>query len=85
MKSVHIDAAIIDCTDGPGKCVNYHMGFPTVLIVKKRLIDQKSGDEDTKFIITHFSHNGKYLHEELVNMASPDGFIVAYDGMQMKI
>lgn len=85
LKSIYLDAAIIDCTDGPGKCVNYHMGFPTVLTVKKRLIKQKSGDEKTRFIITHFSHNGKYLHEKLVNMASPHGVIVAYDGMKMKI
>lgn len=61
------------------------MGFPTALAVKKRLIAQKCCTQDTKFIITHFSHNGKYLHEELVNMASPYGFIVAYDGIEIKV
>lgn len=85
LKSIHIDVSILDCTDGPGKCVNYHMGFPAVLTVKKRLIEQGCKNQDTKFIITHFSHNGKYLHEELVNMASPHGFIVAYDGMEIQI
>lgn len=85
LESFHVDGAIIDCTDGPGKSVNYHMGFPTALTVKKRLIDQKCCGQDTKFIITHFSHNGHYLHDELVNMASPHEFVVAYDGMEIII
>lgn len=85
LKNIKIDAAILDCTDGPGPCKNYHMGFPAVLEVKKRLETQHCTGSQTGFIITHFSHNGGLLYEELVKMASPQGFIVAFDGMELLI
>lgn len=42
-------------------------------------------DEKTQLIITHFSHNGKLLHEELEALAAPEGFRVAYDGAIFEI
>lgn len=85
LRNKHIDAAILDCTDGPGKCANYHMGFPAVLTVKERLIHDGYENKNAKFIITHFSHNGKYLYDDLVKMAAPYGFVVTYDGMELEI
>ncbi len=85
LQNTKIDAAILDCTDGPGPCENYHMGFPAVLKVKKRLESQHCTDSQTKFIITHFSHNGRLLYDELVSMASPHDFIVSYDGMEILV
>jgi phosphoribosyl 1,2-cyclic phosphate phosphodiesterase len=83
LRYIKIDGAILDCTDGPGKCVNYHMGFEAVLNVRKRLVEQNCASESTIFMISHFSHNGRLLHDELVNMTLPYGFIVAYDGMEI--
>lgn len=85
LKNVRIDAALLDCTDGPGPCEHYHMGFPAVLNVQKRLKECRSATDDTLFVITHFSHNGRLLYEELVNMAEPYGFLVAYDGMELTV
>lgn len=85
LSGVHIDAAILDCTAGPMESDTYHMGFPAVLKVRERLVNTGSADKDTVFIITHFSHNCGLLHEELVDMASPYGFITAFDGMELKI
>lgn len=83
LRNLHIDAAIFDCTGGPREYVHYHMGFPTVLRVKKRLEEQGCIDNNTILVITHFSHNGEFLHDELESMASPHGFITAYDGMEI--
>lgn len=85
LRHTKIDAVILDCTEGPGISINYHMGFKTVINVKKRLMEQKNTSEESIFIITHFSHNGKFLHDELINMAAPYGVIVAYDGMEIVI
>lgn len=80
-----IDAAILDCTDGPGSSEHYHMGFPACRRVKQRLVEEGCADEHTKFIISHFSHNGGYLYDELKAMADPYHFITAYDSMQITI
>lgn len=85
MKEMHIDAGIFDCTDGPGSCEKYHMGFPAVLKVKERLIKNGCVDSSTKLIVTHFSHNGRMLHEELEGIVSKEGFIAAYDGMELTV
>lgn len=85
LKGVHLDAATLDCTAGPKECDTYHMGFPAVLKVRERLVNTGSADKNTVFVISHFSHNGGMLHEGLVGMASPHGFIVAYDGMELTI
>jgi phosphoribosyl 1,2-cyclic phosphate phosphodiesterase len=83
--NTHIDAAILDCTDGPGGSFHYHMGFAAVLKVKQRLLEQRCADSETAFVITHFSHNGRYLHKELEKMALPYDFIVAFDGMELRL
>ena len=36
-------------------------------------------------VLTHFSHNGHMLHDELVAAARPEGFDVAYDGVIYEI
>ena len=83
LKSAHIDAAILDCTHGGEENEHNHMGFSTVLKTKERLLQQGSASKATVFVITHFSHNGFLLHEELEALASPHGFITAYDSMEL--
>ena len=46
---------------------------------------QRTVDDSTKLVITHFSHNGHLLHEELEKLANPEGFDVAYDGVVYEI
>ena len=86
------DAVILDCTLGPtdmdlgpDEVWHGHMGINTDEKVKKRLIKMGSANENTKFIVTHFSHNGKLLYDELKDFVSKYGFIVAYDGMEIEI
>jgi hypothetical protein len=58
------------------------MGFPANLRVRDRMHAIGAAGEDTIFVINHFSHNGGMNHAELANMARPEGFVVAWDGME---
>lgn len=40
-------------------------------------------DESTICAINHFSHNGKYIYDELPQLVGDDGFVIAYDGLEV--
>lgn len=81
---IHIDAAILDCTHCADDVANNHMGLAAVLHTKETLMEQSNTDSNTIFVITHFSHNGKLLHEEIEKLFTPHGFLTAYDGMELE-
>ena len=81
------DLVSFDCTYG-GEFKdenNRHMGLPNAISERKKM--QKCGilKENAKFVVTHFSHNGKLNYDELCKRAEPENFIVAYDGMVVEI
>ena len=87
LEGVRCDAAVIECTTGfrtPDACKN-HQGFNTTLKFRERLIDIKCIEPDTPAYVTHFSHNGYGLHEELQARFFPEGMTVAYDGLSVEI
>ena len=61
------------------------MGLEDVVKEKQRLIDLGICDDNTKCIVNHFSHNGLWLHEKMVEEADKVGFLVSYDGMVLNI
>ena len=85
LKDVKFDLVNFDCTAGPRKEGTNHMGYPDNIAVKQRLEDMGLADDNTKYVITHFSHNCGMLHEELEEYVKDSGFIVAYDGMEIEI
>jgi phosphoribosyl 1,2-cyclic phosphate phosphodiesterase len=80
-----LDVALLDCTNGPGAGRNGHMGLPAAAEVRERLLHLGAAGPHTRFVVTHFSHNGGLLHEELVERAAPLGLEVAYDGMEIAV
>jgi len=80
----HFDLVSLDCTMGPKVDGNNHMGIPDNIKVKERLIQIGCADDNTIFILTHFSHNGGLLYDELVEAARPYGFEIAYDGFEVE-
>ncbi len=52
---------------------------------KQELIRLGCADENTVFVLNHFSHNGGYTYDELNPLAQKMGFIVSYDGMEIEI
>lgn len=79
------DITALDCC-----CCNMynerqHMGMECCAMVRDRLIDEEIADDKSQFIITHFSHNCRPIHEELEQSAEKYGFEVAYDGFIKRI
>ena len=42
-------------------------------------------DSNTQWVLTHFSHGGGLMHEEMEAIVKPKGFEVAWDGMEIEI
>jgi len=75
-----LDAVVMDCTNGPNPEATNHCGLPDNVRIKAKLVEMGLSKPDTRWIVTHFSHNGGLMHDEMVELAGQDGFEVAYDG-----
>ena len=62
-----------------------HMNIEMVKKVKERLLKMDCADSSTKFIMNHFSHNGRLMHHELEALGISEGFNIAYDGYAIEI
>lgn len=85
--SLVADAVIFDCTfldTRSGEDLR-HMGIEDNMIVKNRLKEIGAIREDTKFFITHFSHNSCPSDEKLKMLSRKYGVIPAYDGFEIEI
>lgn len=60
---------------------NTHMGGACQRAFRDRLLSLGAIDSATRYVINHFSHNGKALHADLERAFGPDGMEVGYDGM----
>lgn len=78
----NIGLVSLDCTFAGRDYSRGHMGFPANLRVRDRMRAVGAAVEKTIFVCNHFSHNGGMNHAELVEMARPEGFAVAWDGME---
>lgn len=85
LQGIYFDCITLDCTLGKDDTLkSSHMGLYANRLVVKRLKEMGCIDANTSVIITHFSHNGGLLHEELEATVKDDGYIVAYDGMKFE-
>jgi phosphoribosyl 1,2-cyclic phosphate phosphodiesterase len=81
---IKLDLVISECTGGPTRVdYKYHMGLPNVCDLRMKFEEIGVITPDTKWIITHFSHNGGATYDEMVIVAEPKGFEVAYDGLEL--
>jgi phosphoribosyl 1,2-cyclic phosphate phosphodiesterase len=85
LKNKHIDLVSLDCTSQSIKDGKNHMGLADTIEVKERLEALGITDENTKYVLNHFSHNGGWLHQEMEKNASQYDFMVAYDGFEIEI
>ena len=89
MKGLKFDAAALDTTTGvnppkpPGK--SGHMDITVVKKVKDRMIEMGCADDNTVFVMNHFSHNGGLMHHEFEALGSGLGLVPAYDGLVLEI
>jgi len=82
----NLDIAILDCTNGPLPVEDrWHMGISGVMRAKENMEKMGIANSDTRFIATHFSHNGGLLYEDLCKKLNPAGITVAYDGLRIDL
>ncbi|MBL4937543.1 hypothetical protein JK636_17645 [Clostridium sp. YIM B02515] len=85
IKSLYFDVVSLDCTMGGTPGCKSHMGLEETILLRNKMLEVGCADENTKFVITHFSHNGCLLHHELEERVKDLGMLVAYDGMILDI
>ena len=81
------DCVIMDGTMGvaPPKSYIYHMGFEENKSLKKEFLDLGIADGNTRFIVTHITHNQAETHEKIEEIFKGTGIDVAYDGFEVTV
>ena len=82
---IHADTISYDCTFVILPSCAGHLGLDSIQELRQKLTELNVCDETTQHIITHFSHNGKLIHDELVPVGEELGLITAYDGFSVEI
>ena len=78
----HLNMISMDASYGPVPSqVKGHMSFEDNIATRDRMFQENIIDNDTVFALAHFLHAGGMLHEEMVSLMEPKGFVIAYDGM----
>jgi phosphoribosyl 1,2-cyclic phosphate phosphodiesterase len=79
------DYVSLDCTGTIMEDYRHgHMCLQVNSEVRERLLSIGCAGESTIFCAHHFSHNGGLTHEALAEEAAKIGFLVSYDGMEIK-
>ena len=93
-EKIRFDLVISDCTMGSNHAERYrnHKSFEDNRRHRERLMQAGNVDENTTYIITHFSHNGlkdaegnALSHEDVCRIAEDMGAICAYDGISLEV
>ena len=85
LEGIKLDCVSLDCTLGKDPTMESgHMGLQANRSVVEKLKKMDCIDDRTPVVLTHFSHNGGLLHEELEDTTRKDGFLIAYDGMVLE-
>lgn len=79
----YFDLVSLDCTHQKVKVERNHMSFYDNIKIKEEMIEKGYADEKTKFVISHFSHNGGMNYDEMNEWALRHGFITGYDGLEI--
>lgn len=77
----------LDCTQGNDAEVPYigHMNLNKCEKLREKFIKDGIADENTIFVLNHFSHNGKdSVYDDFVEIAKKRGFVTSYDGMTIE-
>ena len=81
------DCVIMDGTMGvaPPKAYIYHMGFEENKMLKAELLKRGMANHNTRFLVTHITHNYAEYHEKVEKSFEGTGIEVAYDGYEMEL
>lgn len=84
---MRFDAVMMDGTMGyaPLPTYQYHMAYEDNKNLKEQLIAMNVADTDTRFVVTHITHNKSEYHEKVEEIFAGTGIEVAYDGFEVEI
>jgi len=85
LSNFRLDCALMDCTTGQRPEGVYHMGLEDNLRVREEMLKRGIIDVRTRYVLTHISHGGGWLHTELKEHAAQAGMIAAFDGMVIDV
>lgn len=80
------DLISLDCTESCNE-MDYvgHMNLKRCAALRKVFYEIGIADEHTKFVLNHFSHNGKNcVYDDFVKIAAAEDFDISYDGMEIE-
>ena len=80
-----LDLVALDCTYGPKDQNQGHLGCTWVVRARDELDRIGALAKNAIILATHFSHNGGWLHDDLVRYFEPHGIGVAYDGLTVEL
>ena len=81
------DCVVMDATMGVAAkgAYIYHMGFEENKLLKEELIKRGICNENTRFVITHITHNKAETHDVIERIFDGTGIDVAYDGYEIEL
>ncbi len=82
-----VDFITFDCTflNGSGGENARHMGLEDNRAMQTAFLQKAIANEDTRYAITHYSHNSAPLKENLQAAGRRYGYLPAFDGMTVEI
>lgn len=86
-QKLHFDFVSLDCNNQahPGQVGGPHMGWPDDQRLMQRLTALGLCDEQTRYVVNHFSHNSGLTHAQMQALVAGSGVEVAYDGLTIEI
>lgn len=87
VNSAKADVVCFDCTfvEHTGGEFSRHMGIEDDMLMKEKLLKRGLINENTKLVISHFSHNSNPTRGRLSKIEKQYGVTAAYDGYSIEI
>lgn len=81
-----LDMVVADSTMGLAKGAHrHHMGLDDVVRFRAQCELIGATHARTRWVLSHFSHNGRALHRDLAKAARAHKMTVAYDGIELEV
>lgn len=86
LRGKELDGVSLDCTMGRGASSFWgHMGYEDVKQIQRKMECEGISKAETKWVITHFSHNGGWKAADMEKELEMSGIRAAYDGMEIEV
>ena len=86
LRGIELSAAVLESTGSLAvpDLKRGHLGINGTVQFRDRLIESGCISGNTQVVVTHFSHNGHAMHDDLVAAFAAHQITTAYDGMEIE-